>query len=153
LTVLCILTFIGSGWDSLSALVSLTRYNPEALVEQLEEIAEQIEEIASLDGEVHALFGTLFPSPVGVLGAMEEYWFPIHGLSLLFSLLSVAGALLMFNLKRKGFFLYATAQVAALFVIPYFMGFPLLMMIGLNFSFVITLLFIILYAVNLKHME
>jgi len=66
---------------------------------------------------------------------------------------SLTGAILMFQLKKSGFYLYTTAQILLLFVAPAFIGFNLFVNIGILFSSFFALLFIALYAINLKKMN
>ena len=68
------------------------------------------------------------------------------------AIVALIGVIMMWKLRRTGFFIYLAAQVIA-FVLPLMMGGKLDMswmaMIGAGLS----LLFIILYAVNLKYMH
>jgi len=66
---------------------------------------------------------------------------------------SITGAILMFQLKRTGFYIYTTAQILLLFVTPAFIGFNLFVNMGLMFGSIFTVLFIALYAINLKKMN
>lgn len=59
----------------------------------------------------------------------------------------------MFRLKRIGFYFYTAAQVLMLGITPIFIGFSLITITSLIFSAIFALLFIILYAVNLKYMK
>lgn len=112
LTVLCILTFIGSGLALLFTLIGLLA-------------AGAIESMASA-----------FPMPTGVSAG------PIKSIILLLLFgASLYGAILMWNLKRIGFYLYTAAQVVILIL-----GFGIL-------SLIFTAAFIIMYGLNLKHME
>lgn len=110
LTVLCILTFIGSG---LSVLLWLL-----------------------------GIFG---------LGAVNSYLANFGGaadtgvlkpiLMLIFSAASLYGAIMMWSLKKMGFYLYVAAQV-------------LIVAFGWSImALVFALLFIILYGLNLKYLE
>jgi len=110
LTVLCILTFIGSGLALLFSLIGLVA-------------AGAIESFASY-------------LPVGVGGGIFK--------SILLIVLiagSLYGAIQMWKLKKLGFYIYAAANVILLI-----MSFGIM---GLIF----TALFIVLYGLNLKHME
>ena len=64
------------------------------------------------------------------------------------ALASLYGAIMMWKLKKMGFYLYSGANVITL-VVPMIMAsgkFPV-------FGLVITALFIILYGLNLKHLK
>ncbi|MDR1273150.1 MAG: hypothetical protein LBK12_01245 [Odoribacteraceae bacterium] len=146
LTVLCVLTFIGSGLTVLSASFSLLTFNPETMVKQVEATSMLMEEGGpwlkyALDSSVEVLLVT------------AEHGRAIYGFTLLFGLLSLAGAFEMFRSRRHGFFLYAFAQVAALFVLPCYAGFSLIVTVSLFGAALLSALFIALYAVNLKQMR
>jgi len=72
--------------------------------------------------------------------------------NILFALLSLFGVFLMFKLKKNGFYLYSVVNLFWMLVPVYFIGMEVGMMM-LGVGALITILFIILYAVNLKHME
>lgn len=149
ITVLCILTFIGSGWKAVSNLISIFTYNLGNTMLQI----EQISDATNNQYGNNAFLNGIFNSSVEVLKITAEYGREIAIMSLVLSLLSIVGAILMFNLRRSGFYFYVAAQSLLLFIVPYFTGFSLLIFTGILFSSIPTLIFIILYAVNLKHMH
>ena len=149
ITVLCILTFIGSGWGTISNLISIFTYNIGNTQIQIEQIANATE---NLDGNATFMYG-FFNSSIEVLKAMAEHGKEIAIINLMLCLLSLIGAILMFNLRRFGFYFYTTAQCLMLFVTPYFVGFAPFIWIGMISSAVPNVVFIILYAVNLKYMH
>lgn len=120
LTVLCILTFIGSGLTALSLLAFLLLAGAFS------------EMLSSIPG-------------MGDIGGLGTGYFLI---ALLFAFVSLYGAIMMWKLKKMGFYLYSGANVLALFV-------PLVMAAGKFsvFGLIITALFIFLYFLNLKHLE
>lgn len=124
LTILCILSFLGSGISMLSFLMIYTSYE-EALPMILE-------------------FSDLIPG--------LEY-FAIAGRGFFLSgfilyLLSVAGVSLMWRMKKAGFHFYTASQIMVLLLpVIYIKSFPF------QFSeAIITLLFIIFYSRFLKKM-
>jgi hypothetical protein len=146
LTVLCILTFIGSGFGVLNNVMGMIMspiknfLNPEFFEMVLEEVQDE-------------------PARQFVEQALEigqkaiEHIFEISLAQFLLYAASLTGAILMFQLKKTGFYIYATAQVLLLFVPAIFLGFNLFVNIGILFSSVFTILFIALYAINLKKMN
>lgn len=58
----------------------------------------------------------------------------------------------MFRLKKIGFYLYAVAQIAQLFVLPMYSGWNVVVMASMIASGIFAVLFIILYGVNLGKM-
>ena len=151
LTVLCILTFIGSGWGVLSQLFSL-------LFTNLVDVSAQTEQLNTMMDNMESGAGTSFLS--GILSSSQEvmqatmmHAKSIAVISLVLSLLSLCGAILMFSLRRIGFYIYTVAQLLLLFVVPYFAGFSMIVVMGMLFSALFTVVFISLYALNLKAMR
>ena len=151
LTVLCILTFIGSGWGVLSQLFSL-------LFTNLVDVSAQTEQLNTMMDNMESGAGTSFLS--GILSSSQEvmqatmmHAKSIAVISLVLSLLSLCGAILMFSLRRIGFYIYTVAQLLLLFVVPYFAGFSMIVVMGMLFSALFTVVFIILYAQNQKAMR
>jgi len=113
LTVLCILTFIGSGLGLLFALLAIVA-------------------AGTIQGLLESIPG---------MGAVPGTGMFKLVLAVVLSAASLYGAVMMWQLKKIGFFLYVAAQVVMLII-----GFTIM---GLIF----TALFIVLYALNLKHLE
>lgn len=131
LTTICVLTFIGSSFSILGGIVSLFMSNP-VVVEAMETAMENSGQ------EMPEMFSKTF-----------EHAASIGAISIVLSIMSLVGAIMMFKLNRTGFYLYTIAQVAMLFVSPIFLGFEAFSKWGLIF----TTGFIVMYAVNLKHMN
>jgi len=120
LTVLCILTFIGSGLTALLLLIGLVAAGAASGV------------LSSIPG----------------MGDMAGFGSGYFVVVLVLALSSLYGAIMMWKLKKMGFYLYSGANVIALFI-------PMIMASG-KFSFFglfITALFIILYGLNLKYLK
>ncbi len=156
LSVLCILTFIGSGFGIISALVGFTGMN-------------DVESTLS-----NARMGS-DPFSQGILDDLDiagmqsiQNWANI--LSLLASALCLSGALVMWRLKKFGFILYVAGHVATIFGSYIALGLmqkmgeimPLQAMGGLMetmgvavmvITVFISIGFIIMYGVNLKAMN
>lgn len=151
LTVICILTFIGSGWNVLSNLFSLFSGNRTDSSIQIEQYSSWMGEAEG--GNVPAFLSRFLHSSIEVMQAMAEHAHEIALMSLVLGVVSVLGAILMFQLRRPGFYLYTTAQLLALFVLPYFAGFSLFVVLGMCWAALISAIFVVLYAVNLKYMK
>jgi hypothetical protein len=127
LTVLCILTFIGSGMNLFSGLVIAGFYDVFVAVAQ--EFAER------------------FKIPgVDLLLETKPLFFLVTAL---FYAGSVVGAILMMQLKKIGFHVYTIFQILLIIAPMYFMhlaspGIPELFFSGL---------FVLLYSTNLKFMS
>jgi hypothetical protein len=127
LTVLCILTFIGSGMNLFSSLVIAGFYD------MFVEIAKE--------------FSTKFNIPgIELLLEMKPVYFLVSGL---FYIGSLTGAILMLRMKKTGFHIYTISQILLILAPMYFMNLPGPGLPELLFSG----LFIILYSMNLKFMS
>lgn len=112
LTVLCILTFIGSGLGVLFSLLGIFGL-----------------------GAVNSFISNYAGQAATDAGILK----PI--LILIFSAASLYGAIMMWSLKKMGFYLYVAAQI-------------LIVAFGWSImALIFALLFIILYGLNLKHLQ
>lgn len=151
LMVVCILTFIGSGWSILSNLFSLFTadfFNGNMQIEQYSNMMGNME-----DQGVSSFLSGFMNSSMEVLQITTLHAKEIAVFQLILSVISFVGAILMFQLKRLGFYLYAAAQILMLCIMPYFAGFSIVVISTMLMGGLGALLFIILYAVNLKHMN
>jgi hypothetical protein len=127
LTVLCILTFVGSGMNLLSSLFTAIAF--DAIMPIMLEVAKKMN-----------------------LPGIEALEMTTPGFLLVNALLyagSVAGAILMMRLNKKGFHIYTIAQILLIIFTMYFFslsapGLPELFFSGL---------FIFFYGTNLKYMR
>jgi hypothetical protein len=151
LTVLCILSFIGSGGFGL--LYPLYQYvtfdtSYPKQVQQLTEAMEQMED-AGMDS---GFFYKNTERGLVQLEAMSKNLDLITGANCLFAILSLLGVFMMFKLKKNGFYLYTFANVFWLLVPLGLIDFDATF-VNTMISAVISAIFIIMYAINLKHME
>jgi hypothetical protein len=121
LTVLCILTFIGSGLSLLIYLLAALLFG--AMVDMLQSIPG----FAALASGGMVMFILLF----------------------VLAFVSLFGAIKMWSLKKVGFYMYTAAQILMIIVPLVFLEGAQIGILGI----VITILFIILYGLNLKVME
>ncbi len=127
LTVLCILTFVGSGMNLFSSLVIAGFYDVFI--------------------EIAQAFSAKFNIPgIDLLLEMKPVYFLVTGLLYIGSL---AGAILMLLMKKTGFHVYTVSQILLILAPMYFMhlpgpGLPEMLFSGL---------FIFLYSMNLKYMS
>ena len=158
LTVLCILTFIGSGWGILSGIWSYSSAEKTVVTFAKNMPASSDSTVNKDTVVIHAgnkrrsLFGEKMMSSfskVMTVGNIRKM--AIGGI--LSALFTLAGALLMWWLRRRGFYIYILGVVIGL-IIPFYLYGGNLMAVGLAaFSGFFGLLFIVLYALNLKVMR
>ena len=148
LLVLCILTFIGSGWGTLSNLFSV-------FTAGLTDSSMQMEHYSSMlngmdQGGDSAVLSDILSSTMASLQATFVHAKEIAVINLVLSVISLLGAILMFQLRRIGFYFYTAAQILMLFVLPYFAGFNFMVLAGMLFSAIFAVIFIVMYALNLN---
>lgn len=150
LTVLCILTFIGSGFSLLSSLMSMLTSKVasssgimsmwmNAMNQSMEEIPEPVVK--------------MIESGMEIANKAVEHGVAIGLTNTVLYGASIFGAVMMYNLNKKGFYLYLAAQIMLLCVNPIFLGFNVFVVLGMTFSLLFTAAFIIMYGVNVKHMN
>jgi len=127
LTVLCILTFIGSGMNLFSSLFI------SAFYETFTEVAKDVGERFNLPG-------------MEILLEMSPAYFLTTGI---FYAGSLAGAILMMLMRKAGFHVYTISQILLLLAPMYFLGLKTPGVPELLF----TGLFILLYSRHLKLMR
>lgn len=152
LKVLCILSFIMCGISVLSGVWGIYQSTPEAMQKNVEQLRVVNPEMAdNLENQMIEMQSNPYNKIAPYLG-------------LVYTLLSFLGVMMMWNLSKKGFYLYAIAEI-----LPYtgfvFMGKNSLSMMGppggnntviamvvIVLMVVIDVVFVSLYAKNLKEM-
>ena len=142
INVLTILTFIGSGIGIISSIWSFTR--AKAAYEQLQSLQmDQMPDIAK------RLMGA---DPVEMARKAYEQRFPILLISLVSYVLCIYGAMQMRQLKKAGFTLYTIGELLPIVITFIFLGSAAaggFAMIG----YLIYIVFIVLYATQLKYLK
>jgi hypothetical protein len=145
LTILCVLSFIGNGvmiMGSIFAMIWMKIFRP------MMEMAIEQDQAFQEDPVLQSMFGqNMFE--------LFDYFPVIYGIMLGAALLNLAGVILMWKMKKGGFYLYTITEL-----IPPVSSLVILSMIfgGLGiamslFNFIIPLGFVIMYGLNLKHMR
>jgi len=125
LTILCVLSFIGSGLGSFSNLIITLSYS--SIV------------------EIYSSSGIDIPGMEEMLSGGRTFF----TLSFIIQLLSFIGVLNMWKLNKIGFHIYSISQILILILPSFFipeLDFPII-------AILLTTVFVILYASMLKHMS
>ena len=125
LTILCVLSFIGSGLGSFSNLIITLSYS--SIV------------------EIYSSSGIDIPGMEEMLSGGRTFF----TLSFIIQMLSFIGVLNMWKLNKIGFHIYSISQILILILPSFFipeLDFPII-------AILFTAVFIILYASMLKHMS
>jgi hypothetical protein len=153
LTVLCILTFLGSGFGIIN---NLTNYvNSDFLSEIAKGAIDESKE--KVDQEVNSESGKQLADKLlsGASAMMNpEKLKQNYLLAIISNIITLGGALLMFKLRKVGFWAYVLG-IAILVATPMIIFgtnniLSLGMTLGLGF---VGILFIVLYSMNLKHLS
>ena len=150
LTVLCILTFIGSGWGIIGGAIQYFTASTQA--QSMAVVKKQATAERSDDDKGSQLAEKMVSS---MSNAFTEDNLKKAGLAaILGAAFCLAGAFMMWNLKKTGFYLYIVGTLVAI-VSPFIIYgtnnlISIMSSIGVGF---IGLVFIILYGVNVKHMR
>jgi hypothetical protein len=150
ITVLCILTFIGSGWGVISHTVKYFTANSQAAAITLakEKVNSDLEKSRDDEGSRFAkkLVNSIEGSPENIRKAALS--------DIMGAVLCLAGAVLMWHLKRTGFYLYvAGTLVSAISPFVIFGGTNMGSVLSSFITTVIGLVFTVLYLVNLRYMK
>jgi hypothetical protein len=127
LTILCILTFVGSGLNLVSSFLISVFYNT----------------FQTVAGDISKAFD--LPAMDMILNAKPPFFL----VSSFLYALSTFGAFEMWKLRKRGFHLYAVSQILLVMMPMYFFKLSLPSFPDIIFSGI----FIILYSANLKHMS
>jgi hypothetical protein len=150
LTVLCVLTFLGSAFGIYSAI---TNYSAAGMAsgltqEAMENAKDQIEEQAE-DEKSTEMVNKIMDSVSNDISELKIKNGAIA--SGIANILTLLGAVLMWGLNKKGFFIYVAgtlvAIIAPLVIYDGFLGF-----IGSGMIAFVGIIFCVLYFLNIKHM-
>jgi len=147
LSVICILTFLGSGWGIVKAVRQYVTANYEAQMgrEAIQNVEDRVNEKDNVPNFVQQIMGS-------VEADMNPHFLrKLAIFSLISNLLTLTGAILMWNLKKFGFYIYILGTIV-LIAAPLMMG-RLVGAIGASIIGFIGVIFIVMYAVNLKQMD
>lgn len=150
LTVVCIISYVLLGWSILNGLTGAIFGRMTSAVEPV--VKKIIERDVDL-GDVPLGIRSLVEDSFDVAYKAMEHATTISLLNLLLSVIALFGVILMWQLKKTGFYLYTGSKIFILLVPIIFLGFNFITFIAISTSGLFALVFIILFAVNLKHMR
>lgn len=154
LTVLCILTFIGSGYGILTSTYSFVTA-PKTVTkaqEKFKESQQKMETDLKDNKKEGAKFAQQMMKETGDLLTLDRIR-KSAAISFAMSLLTLIGAILMFMLNRIGFFVYIGGTILGIALPFALFGNGLLTGIAAGFSGFVGVVFIILFALTLKEMN
>ncbi len=150
LTVICILSYVGLGLSILNGLAGAIFGRVATYLSPL--VKSVMKEDVDLDTLPDAA-RRLVESSFSIVNKALEYATTMSLLSAVLCIIALFGVINMWQLKKMGFYLYTGAKIFILLIPVIFLGFNFFSFIAVTINGLFVLLFIILYAVNLKHMN
>jgi hypothetical protein len=153
LTVLCILSFIAIGITIITSVVgyagmsALSSFGGEFENAWNEGMAE-LEDAEGLD-DLSAAWGEAMGEIGGGVSTLIEYASLLLIIGILVAIIALIGVIMMWKLKKVGFFIYTGAQLIGILLPVVIAGSIAFSTVGTFFS----VAFIVMYGLNLKHME
>lgn len=148
LTVLCILTFVGSSYALISGIISY--FNADSVSKIVESAQSKMhDENKNSDG--NGLASKMMKN-VAVMSNPDNIRNTSLG-NIVTSVFCLLGAFLMWKLNRTGFYIYVLGTLIGIIIPFYLYGSNFLTNIAAGTAGFIGLLFVIFYAMNLKSMN
>jgi hypothetical protein len=155
LTWLCILTFIGSGWTIVSSVYTFVAGQRYANIVRQEKPIKNDSTYVDSSGNVHnerRVFSEKIRASFSkILDKDNMRKFAIG--NFIAALFTLTGALLMWRLNRTGFYIYILGVIIGLGVPFLIFGNDLIAVGATSFNNFFGIVFIALYALNLKAMN
>ncbi|MEP6677223.1 MAG: hypothetical protein ABJA78_18830 [Ferruginibacter sp.] len=147
LTVICILTFVGSGWGLLSNIYGYV---------SAEKTAEAMRTLKAThntsSGDQGQRFAQEMVNSFATVFTVENLrTAALAGCAA--AVLCLIGALMMWNLKKTGFYSYVLGTLVGLVIPIYLFGGNIFAILGTAVAAIFGIAFCIMYGVNLKHMK
>jgi hypothetical protein len=148
LNVLTILTFIGSAFALLGGIWNF--YNAKKTFDTKDKVMEQMN-----SGSMPSWLKSIMPDMTHfeeMVTKSYENRIPIFILTVVAAILCIVGAMQMRKRQKQGYLFYVIGEILPLIVSTFFIGFFTLSGGGGIFGISLTLLFIILYTLQRKHL-
>jgi hypothetical protein len=144
LNVLTILTYVGCGIGLVSSIWSYS-----SAQKSYDATLDLQSKMDNMPDYAKKMMG---PDPIALARKTLENRMPIMLLSLVAIGLCLYGAMLMRKKKKTGFSLYLVGEILPLLTMFVFMGFGLFSTFQLTIAFIFPIVFLILYATQVKHL-
>lgn len=153
LTVLCIITFVVSGYNLVMAIVGIFS-NKSFDPAQWQDISNQMgDAMSGTDASSQEMTARLMDALSHTMQAGIENAVTLGLTAIAASALSILGAYLMLRLKQIGYYTYVLAKVIGVLIPLIIFGVNMVTIMMYGFIALIGVLFIILYGINRKYMS
>ncbi len=150
LTTIAILSFIGLGYRIFSGLISAAMGTVTSLVAPF--FRDIFEGEVDLDNVPDGI-RELIEKGLDIAAKAMENASAMSLTIVLLSIVALFGVIMMWQLKKNGFYIYTAARLFILFVPVIFLGFNFFTLLSISMGIVFAVVFIVLYGINLKYME
>lgn len=153
LKVLCMLTFIGSGYGIINSAITYFKANDISnIVTQVKTKMNDDFKRKNRRNPDKVIFLNKIMNNASALSTPENLRKTATG-NCITSVLCLLGAILMWHLQRIGFYIYVLGTIISILLPFYMFGSNFLTNISAGFLGFIGILFIIFYAMNIKSMK
>jgi hypothetical protein len=151
LTVVCILSFIGLGlgiFNGFSGLIfsSVSKSVIPMIEDGYEEVSREMSDVPEHTREFVLNILDISIEALENIGVLSLLILLAHGVAL-------SGVIMMWNLKKTGFYLYVAGKVIYLLIPVSILGFNPITALVISSSGFFVALFIVLYAIHYKYLK
>ena len=154
LKVLCMLTFIGSGYGIINNTVLYFKADTisKVFVDTKAKMNEDLAKKNNAGKPEKVLLVTTIMNNASVMSTPQNIRKSAIG-NCIVSAICLLGAVLMWNLRRVGFYIYTFGTIISIILPFYLFGSNFLTNLSAGFLGFIGILFVIFYAMNIKSMK
>ena len=150
LTVIGILSFIGLGYRILTGLINAALGTATSSIAPfLNELFENEVDLSDVPESLQGFIASIFDAVTKLLTNVTGIYLTV----VLLSVIALLGVIMMWQLRRSGFYMYAASRSLIAFVPFIFIGYNLVSLLWFISSIIFGILFIVLYSLNLKEMS
>jgi len=149
LTVIGILSFIGLGYRILTGLINAALGSATSSIAPfLSDVFENEVDLSDVPESMQGFIASIFDAVTKLLTNVTGIYLTV----VLLSVIALLGVIMMWQLRRSGFYMYAASRSLIAFVPFIFIGYNLVSLLWFISSIIFGILFIVLYSLNLKEM-
>ncbi|HEV8080539.1 MAG TPA: hypothetical protein VGP43_07500 [Chitinophagaceae bacterium] len=154
LKVLCILTFIGSGYGIINGVVTYFKANDisKFVTEVKAEMKNKISKKKKTNDTISVSFAGNVVNNMSAMATPDNLRKMAIG-TVISSILCLLGAILMWNLRKVGFYIYVIGTILIIVLPFYLFGINFLTNLSVGAQGFIGIIFVIFYAMNIKSMK
>jgi hypothetical protein len=150
LTVIGILSFIGLGYRILTGLINAALGTATSSIAPfLNDVFENEVDLSDVPESMQGFIASILDAVTRLLENVTGIYLTV----VLLSVIALLGVIMMWQLKKSGFYMYAASRSLIAFVPFIFIGYNLISLLWFISSIIFGILFIILYSLNLKEMS